>query len=312
MPIERREITDRTTWLEWRKEDLTASTAAALFGDDLHPHVSAYQLWAQKSGLVTKPSLIDPKLARRGDVIEKISPQIIGEERPEWGVYHNLNYYRDPEARIGATPDLMALRPDIEGTGVIQVKSVGQQAFRQWQDRDTGETALPMWIAIQVSIEAAMAEANWAAVTAITIGDSGLDVEIIDVPLMPALMDKFRLLAQDFWRRVAEKDPYDIDWGKDAATVLDIYRDDNGGVTDLAANERIGPLLDMREGLKRIEDDGNAATKARKPVDAEIISILGNYAKGRLLDGRLVEAKTVRRKAYNVEATSYRAVKVKP
>ena len=312
MPIERREITDRTTWLEWRKEDITASVSAALFGDDLHPHVSAYQLWAQKSGLVTKPSLIDPKLARRGDVIEKIAPEIIEEERPEWMVHHNIHYYRDPEAKIGATPDLMAFRPDIEGPGVVQVKSVGQQAFRQWQDRDTGETALPMWIAIQVSIEAAMAEANWAAVTAITIGDSGLDVEIIDVPLMPALMDKFRLLAQDFWRRVAEKDPFPIDWGKDAATVLDIYRDDNGGVTDLAANERIGPLLDMREGLKRIEDDGNAATKARKPVDAEIISILGNYAKGRLLDGRLVEAKTVRRKAYNVEATSYRAVKVKP
>ena len=103
----------------------------------------------------------------------------------------------------------MAFRPDIEGPGVIQVKSVGQQAFRQWKDRDTGETALPMWIAIQVTIEAAMAEANWAAVAAITIGDAGLDVEIIDVPIVATVMAKFRVLAQDFWRRVAEKEPYD-------------------------------------------------------------------------------------------------------
>jgi hypothetical protein len=285
--------------------------AAALFGDDIHPYVSAYQLWAQKSGLVPKPDIIDARLARRGDVIEKIAPSIIEEERPEWIVHHNIHYYRDTEARIGATPDLVAWRLDIEGPGVIQVKSVGQQAFRAWKDRDTGEVALPLWIAIQVSIEAALAEAKWAAVTAITIGDAGLDVEIIDVPLMPALMDKFRELAADFWRRVAEKDPYGIDWGKDAATVLDIYRNDDGAIVDLAANERIGPLCDMREGLKRLEDDGNAAAKARRPVDAEIISILGNYAKGRLLDGRLVEAKTVRRKGYTVEPTSYRSVKVK-
>jgi hypothetical protein len=194
---------------------------------------------------------------------------------------------------------------------VVQVKSVGQQAFRAWKDRDTGETALPIWIAIQVSIEAAMAEATWAAVTAITIGDAGLDVEIIDVKIVPEVMEKFRELAKDFWRRVAEKDPYPIDWGKDAATILDLYKDDDGSIIDLAGNDRIGPLLDMREGLKRIEADGEAAAKARRPVDAEIISILGNSAKGRLLDGRLVEAKTVRRKGYTVEPSSYRAVKVK-
>ena len=195
--------------------------------------------------------------------------------------------------------------------GVIQVKSVGQQAFRAWKDRDTGEVSLPMWVAIQVSIEAAMAEAAWAAVVAITIGDAGLDVELIDVKIVPEVMEKFRELAKDFWRRVAEKDPYPIDWGKDAAIILDMYKDEDGSVVDLAGNERIAPLLDMREGLKRIENDGNAAAQARKPVDAEIISILGNHAKGRLLDGRLVEAKTVRRKAYSVEASSYRAVKVK-
>ena len=102
MPIERREITTRPEWLEWRKDDLTASVAAALFGDDIHPYVSAYQLWAQKSGLVSKPDIIDPRLARRGDVIEKIAPSIIEEERPDWSVHHNIYYFRDPDAEASA------------------------------------------------------------------------------------------------------------------------------------------------------------------------------------------------------------------
>ena len=154
-------------------------------------------------------------------------------------------------------------------------------------------------------------DATWAAVAPITIGDAGLDIEVIDVKLVPEVMAKFRELAAEFWRRVSAKEPYSVNWGKDAAVILDMYRDEDGSIVDLAANERIASLCDMREGLKRIENDGNAAAQARKPVDAEIISILGNHAKGRLLDGRLVEAKTTKRKGYTVEATSFRSVKVK-
>ena len=46
MPIERREITNRPEWLEWRQEDLmtasVASIAACLWGDDIHPYTTAY------------------------------------------------------------------------------------------------------------------------------------------------------------------------------------------------------------------------------------------------------------------------------
>ena len=215
--IERREITNRTDWLAWRAEDITANPGPCLFGDGVHPHTTAYEQWAIKSKLVT-PKSIDAKLLRRAIVVEKIAPDIIREERPGWEVGVNEDYYRDPVEHIGATPDLFARRPDIEGIGVVDIKSVGAQAFRNWQDNDTGETKLPMWMALQVNIQAGLVGATWGAVVPITIGDGGLDVEIIDVPIMPELFAKFRELAKDFWRRVAEKEPYDIDWGKDAAT----------------------------------------------------------------------------------------------
>ena len=318
MTIEARPIEDREEWLKWREDDMTASVGGCLFGAEVHPYTTAYQQWALKSGLV-KSSPIDAKLARRGHYVEKIAPDIIAEERPDWHVVPNPYYYRDPDARIGATPDLWARRPDIEGTGLIDVKSVGGLTFRKWKDRDTGDTELPVWMAIQVNIQAALVSqywgsepVNWGAVAAITIGDAGLDIEILDVPLLPGLFKNFRELARDFWKRVENKEPYPIDWGKDAGTVLDMYADEDSSIKDLSSDERIVAILDERVFCKQLEADGNEAEKRRRILDAEIISILGNVAKGRLADGRLIVAETVKRKGYTVAPSSYRAVKVKP
>lgn len=305
--IERHEITSREAWLEWRRSDITASVAAAVFGN-IHPYMSAYQLWAEKSGLWT-PQPIDPRLARRGEVIEKIAPEIVREERPNWEITPNRLYYRDPEERIGATPDLEARRPDMEGLGAVDVKSVGAQAFRKWKDRDTGETNLPIWMAVQLNVQAALMEAAWAVVAAITIGDGGLDVEIIDVPVMPALMQKFRLLAREFWRRVREKEPYDIDWGKDAATILEMYAEDDGGGVDLTDDEEIDGILRQRADYKIVERAGEVAAKQRKLYDAQLIHKLGNATWARTKHG-LVRAPTIHVKEAVRKAYTFRKISV--
>ena len=315
MTIEARPIGDREEWLKWREDDMTASVGGCLFGAEVHPYTTAYQQWALKSGLV-KSSPIDAKLARRGHYVEKIAPDIIAEERPDWHVVPNPYYYRDPDARIGATPDLWARRPDIEGAGLIDVKSVGAQTFRRWRDRDTGDTELPVWMAIQVNIQAALVSQywgsepiNWSAVAAITIGDAGLDIEILDVPILPGLFQNFRELARDFWKRVENKEPYPIDWGKDAGVVLDMYRDDDSSIIDLSADEALEDILDQREGYKLVEKDGTEAEKSRRLLDAMIIDKLGNAAAARTKGG-LIKAPTVRVKEAIRKAYSFRKLSV--
>jgi hypothetical protein len=300
--IEVRFIENRAEWLDWRADDMTASVGACLFGDDLLPTTSAYQQWALKSGL-WKPRAIDPKLARRAAAVEWISPNLIRQERPDWEVGVNEDYYRDPDENIGATPDLIARRPDIEGTGNIQVKSIGMQAFRRWKDRDTGETLLPVWIGIQTNIEAAFMRATWAAVAAITIGDHGLDVEIIDVELVPEVMATFRELAREFWRRVREKDPYPIDWGRDAAVILDMYAG-GGPVIDLTGNPMAEIILMQREDFQRLEAEGTEAQKRRRTLDAQLIRLMGNASAARV-GSRLVRAKVVKVKEAVRKAYSY-------
>ena len=128
--IEQRQITDRDEWLRWREEDVTASVAGALLG--LHPYCTALQLYMAKTGLVSLDNG-DSGPMRRGRLIEPVAMQIVKEEHPEWRVEAPAVYLRDPEHKLGCTPDLYASTS--LSRGVIEIKSVEPSAFRRtWLD----------------------------------------------------------------------------------------------------------------------------------------------------------------------------------
>src|ERR1700733_7613977 len=135
------DATDRARWLSMRQQDVTASISAALFGSGVHPYVSPYQLWALKSG-ATSDEKAENAAMRRGRLLEPVALQLLGEEQPDWRVAPCKTYYRDPLNRIGATPDAFAVRPDIDGFGIVQIKTAGHFAFKKgWKDAD-GDVAL--------------------------------------------------------------------------------------------------------------------------------------------------------------------------
>jgi predicted phage-related endonuclease len=302
-------VIDRNQWLALRKRDVTASVAAALFGD-IHPYQTAYGLWALKSGLVTEDHTENPAM-RRGRLLEPIALQMLAEDFSSWKIEPAGVYYSDPDARIGATPDAFAIQPDTKGFGIVQVKTAGKFAFKKGWKSSEGDIDTPLWVAVQASVEAALTGASWAVVAVLELGDGGLDLHVEDIPLRPALMVKLRELAKDFWRRVDEKDAYAPDYGRDAAILAKIYAEAEDAEIDLSGNNRIPQIIAEREALKSREKDGDDAVKARKVLDAELIHVLGNCERGRLADGRIVTAKTTRRGAYEVKATSYRQIKIK-
>lgn len=305
-----RTIMSRKEWLSWRMPLMNASVAAALWGDGCHPYVTAYQLWAEKSGLVSEEKAETPAM-RRGRLLEPVLLQLLREEFPTWTIVPCTKFYSDAKARLGATPDFLATRPDRVGLGIVQGKTIGKFAARKgWTDSD-GDPHVPTWVGIQASVEAGLTGASWAAVAAMSLGDGGLDLAVEDVPLLPALMGMLRTLVADFWRRVEENDPYEPEYRKDAALISQIFSDDDGSTIDLSGSNRLVEIVNEREALKDIEGAGLAAARARKPLDAEILLNLGNAARARMADGRLIEAHTVRRDAYQVKASTYRTVKVK-
>jgi hypothetical protein len=309
-----REVRQRADWLGWRQANVNASEAACLWSDAAHPYLTAYKLWAMRSGRLDDQA--DSKALKRGRLLEDDAIELVQEERPHWQIWRPAIYLSQPDWRIGATPDAYAIdwnkaSPNHSAPGVIQIKTVGRWAFeRYWRDQDTREIVIPLWIAIQAAIEAILSGFHWAAVGVMVISDGGeLDIHVNDIPIKPEIMTSLQPKVADFWRRVHEVDPYPIDFGRDLETVFDVYREDDGSQIDLTGDPEIVELLGARDGLKAVEKDGDDAKKARRGIDARIIVKMGNANRAAYGD-RMITAMNVKKRPYTVQAQNYRFVRV--
>lgn len=299
-------ITSNEQWLAERRKDVTASAAGALLGT--HPYVTAYGLWAEKTGKLESGQEENAAM-RRGRLIEPVAIQLLKEERPQWKVEYPLSaYYRDAEARLGATPDAFARRPndDFATMGIVQVKTVSDWAFRQWRGKETGEVELPLWIAVQAIVEADLAGAAWACVAAVCIGN-GCEIHILDVPIHPGVRAKVRAAVKDFWSMVESGLTPPIDWKRDGRIVRDVFGTEDGSAADLSGVEGLAEILARYQDAKAIE---SAAKKDADELGPQIIAALGNHATG-TLPGFFVSAKLQHRKEYVAKATSFRRIIVK-
>jgi hypothetical protein len=303
MAIESIPINNREQWLKLRGQDITASVAGALLG--VHEYVSAYGLWALKSGLITEDP--DESAAmKRGRLLEPVAVALLQEMKPTWTLQHGGVYLRDAAARLGATPDVIVDDP-ARGRGVVQIKSVEGSIFRKkWRDADTGEIAPPLWIAVQGIVEAHLVGATWAAVAPLVVG-FGVDLHLIDIPIHAGVIERLKLEIVAFWQRVAEKRPYEPDYGTDGAIIAQLYGQDNGTTIDLSSDNRMPELLALDEQLG---DAISTNSEQRKEVRNEILAKLG-VATGAMCSGWTVAAKTINRKGYEVKPSSYRQIRTK-
>lgn len=300
---------NRGTWLAARKFDVTASVAGALL--DVHPHLTKYQLWADKTG---RSSLDDEETdaMARGRYLEPVGVAMLRDKRPDWRVEYagDNTYYRDGSRRIGATPDAFGYRPDAAGKGIIQIKSAAEAAFRDhWFDHDTHDVIPPDWILVQASIEAHLTGATWAVVAVVVVTWRGnLRLHVVDVPLRPKLWERILRDVASFWALVEAGGEPPIDWSRDGGAVLDVYRSSELDRRDLTGNADLDTAIAAFVDKRRA---GNALLKDADAIKPQIIHALGNSSAG-LTDGWEIDAPTVRRGAYQVKETEYRSLKIKP
>jgi len=298
---------DRTAWLAARKQDVTASVAGALLG--VHPYTTAYGLWAEKSGRVASDDADNPVL-RRGRLLEPVVIEMLREDRPDWQIeYHRDNaYYRMVEDRIGATPDAFATRPDIFGTGIIQVKTVADDKFRrEWIDAETGEILLPLWIAVQAIVEATATGAAWACVAVMVIG-RGIDLQIVDVPLNERVMHRLRREVREFWRMVDEGIEPSIDWNRDGAAIAEVYRDSMPDRKDLTG---VGGLDDLAGYFVDVRERHAATGKAIDETRPRILHALGSSEAGFTANWN-ISARTSVRTGLNGQPVKSRSLRITP
>ncbi len=246
---------------------------------------------------------------RRGRLLEPVALKLLAEERPAWSIEVGQHYFRDPAARIGATPDAFAVDPNRPGFGIVQVKTVEPGIFRKkWRaDEEFGEAEPPLWIVIQAIVEAELTGASWACVVAMTVS-FGVDLHVVEIPLHAGVMARLREAVAEFWRKTAAGDAFEPDYAKDAALIARLIGSDDGSMVDLSGDNIIPALADEDEILA---EEIKTRTERRKAIKAEALAKIG-VAASATINGRVVlTAKTVHRKGYEVKPCSYRDVRFK-
>jgi predicted phage-related endonuclease len=300
MAIERRNIEDRNEWLKWRRQDyITASTVGALFG--YHPFVSALKLYVAARGVEFAET--DNATMRRGRLLEQAFPLAVQEERPQWTIESAKVYLRNPELKLGATPDFF-IHNDPRGLGILQAKTTSAEIFtREW---DQGNL-VPDWIIDQVLVECSLADARFAIV-GVLVDPYRLDLKLIDVPIDQQRLGRIVAAAKQFRDDVeAGREPAP-DFGKDAEVIKALSPRETKGITvDLSGNNQVPDLLARRSSIReRIERDKADC----EVIETELKYLIGDAEFATGLSGWRITYKIEPRKGYTVEPSNPRVLRI--
>ena len=297
---------DRDAWLRIRGRDVTASVVGALFG--VHPWVSLFDLWATKTGRKPREDNDANAAIERGVLLEEVAVKVLRKRFPAWQIEHNAGgvgtYFRAPELRLGATPDVIVKAPG-RGLGVVQIKSVEASIFRKRWFED-GEFEPPLWVALQATLEAYLTGASWASVAALVVGH-GVDLHIVEVPLVDGVVEAMAAKTAEFFQMIEQGREPTPDFNRDGPVIEAMYGDGAPEAeVDLSSDNRIPVLLAERQAATAALRDAKAALEA---IDAEVKSKIGAATVAHIGGGRRIVWKLQHREGGFVPASTFRALR---
>lgn len=298
MAIERIKIESREQWLKLREPDITASVVGALFS--CHPYKTALRLYAEKRG-AEFPDQPENKILRRGRKLEPVVAQDVAQLRPRWQLTRATEYLRDPDRRLGATPDYF-IADERGRRGVLQLKTAMPHIIeRDWHDG----AEPPLWILLQASTEMLLDKADFAAVAVLNVGD--YETMVFDLPRNLAVETKIEHSVREFWHQVEHGIEPAPDYGRDRAVLRALQPTPEAGkVLDLRERNDIPMMLADRA---RMLDERKANEPLIEKIETELIHVLGD-AERALVHGFSVSYKNVQVKGYEVKPRSSRQLRI--
>lgn len=295
--IERHPISPDMRLHPLRAQDLTASDIGAAIGVD--PYKSKLALWAEKSGLLMASA--DNPMMRRGRWLEGAVVAALRDEFPDWDfLYPPRVYLRDPESRLGATPDAFAT--DGDQIVNVQLKVIAKPEFeRRWA------MGPPMAYVLQTLTEGMLAEADRSLLAALVIDTYSAELHLAEVPRHAAAEARLHDIAAAFWASVNTGQPPPADVSRDAETVAAMFpQSAPEPVLDLSGDNRLPDLLDLRAVLK---ESITEFEKTVAGIDSEVKCKLGE-AERAFLPGWKISWKTQTRAACVIAESSFRVLRV--
>ena len=189
-------------WLELRKQDVTSTESACLFGES--PYMTHFDLWHRKrSGVVPEFKMNERVLW--GNRLESAIAYGIAEEQG-WEVKPMKEYFRHPDLRMGSSFDFVIT--NLGEPVHLEIKNVDYLAFRDgWLEHEDGSIEAPTHIELQVQHQMAVSGFKRAFIGAFIGGNRGVVIERLrDDDVIAAIKAR----VADFWRTVdagLEPDP---------------------------------------------------------------------------------------------------------
>lgn len=147
-----------------RRNLITATDATAIVG--VNPYRSRVDVYLEK---IAEGAPVERRSYKmdRGHALERLGLTEI-ERRKGLTVMPNHDTRKHPILTwLGATPDGVILDVDKKPIGGAEVKSVGYRMARKWDDEETGEQILPLYVHVQVAVQLAVLQVPLAYVAAL-------------------------------------------------------------------------------------------------------------------------------------------------
>ena len=244
---------DREAWLDQRRKGVGGSDVAAIMG--LSPYRGAYEVWAEKSGLIEAPDISDKPAVIWGNILESVIGDHYAESHPDREV-RRLNAVCQSIERpwAQASLDYEVKDPDL-GWGVLEIKTAGQRSEGKWDD------GVPLFYQTQVAHYLSVTGRQFADVAVLIGGQDYREYRIMrdedDIRAVESAVD-------EFWRRVqtGEEPPVDGSPGE-AEALFKRHQTSDGEVWDCGDMPReVADYIYYKEtadaAKDRLEKAGNA------------------------------------------------------
>jgi putative phage-type endonuclease len=297
-------------WLALRREDLTSTDIAALFG--LSPYKTHFELWHEKkSGAGVE--FVENERMKWGKRMEATVAAGIAEDQG-WAVRPFKDYMRIEGLRIGSSFDFRItsgsnggmVHAEIDGTddAILEIKCVDFLQFRDGWTIDEGFIEAPAHIELQAQHQMLVSGLKRAYI-GVMVG--GNDIRVIERVADPQVHAGILAAAREFWKSIDNNNPPPPVMPDDAEAVIGMYQFAEPGKLLVVQDD--AELLALVREYRQFKTTASEADEQAQVRKAKILQHIGDHEKV-LLPGFNVSASMIGPASVSYERAGYRNFRV--
>lgn len=254
---------DEKHWLELRREVITSTEVAALFG--CSPYVSLFELWHRKHDNLEVEFTKTERVTWGLRLEEAIAKGVAEDENLK--IRRMSEFIRDTDLKLGASFDYA-----IEKDGILEIKNVDGLIFKDGWEVDGDNIEEPVHIGFQVQTQLMLSQRKYALLRPLVGGNRVMKVRREpDIEIHKAI----RKRVSEFWLSIREHQEPKPDFAKDSEFIQRLYSFAEPGKI-FNADDNVSRLaFAYKQAAQAVKE----AEQKKEAAKAEILTIIGDAEK---------------------------------